>query len=202
MIGMLGGTFDPIHFGHLRIALEVLECYGLEQMRFIPSADPPHRDPPAVAAAQRFEMVREAVAGEGRFIADDRELRRQGKSYTLHTLRSLRDEMGDAPILMLLGSDAFAGVPSWHQPEAVFELAHVIVMARPGEPLPELYSRRWTRDPATLAEQPAGRILPHRVSQLEISASEIRRLIAAGRSPRYLLPESVLALIWRNGYYR
>ncbi len=200
-IGVFGGTFDPIHFGHLRIALEVLESHGLSEMRFIPSADPPHRGRPRISARQRLEMVEMAVASEPRFVVDDRELRRQGKSYTLHTLLSLREELGSAPIVMLLGSDAFRDMPGWHEPNAVLDLAHVIVMQRPDQPAPPLYRQRWTDDPGQLTRQPGGNILFHRVSQLAISASEIRRLIAQGRSPRYLIPDGLVEWIRARGYY-
>jgi len=202
MIGILGGTFDPIHFGHLRTGLEVCEALGLEQLRLIPLRDPPHRDQPLSSAAQRLAMVRAAVATEARFLVDDRELRREGKSYTLYTLQSLRRELGERPLCLLLGGDAFAGFPSWHRPEQILEQCHLVVMRRPGEAPPDLYPQRVTATPARLRDAPGGLILFQEVTQLAISATAIRERVRAGRSPRYLLPDSVLEIIERDSLYR
>jgi nicotinate-nucleotide adenylyltransferase len=202
MIGILGGTFDPIHFGHLRTALEVCEALGLGQLRLIPLRDPPHRAPPQTSPAQRLAMLRAAVAGEPRFLVDDRELQRHGKSYTLYTLQSLREEYPQRPICLLLGGDAFGGFPAWHRPEAILELCHLVVMGRPGEAPPDLYPQRVVTAPAELRQTPGGRILFQPVTQLAISATAIRALVRAGRSPRFLLPEGVLAIIHREGLYR
>ena len=202
MIGILGGAFDPIHIGHLRTALEVKEQLGLTELRLIPTHDPPHRPPLAAPGAIRLEMVRAAIAGQPGFVADDRELRRTGKSYTLLTLRELREELGDPPLCLLLGADAFRGFPTWHQPEEVLDACHLIVMQRPGDPAPPLYTERHATDPAALASARGGKILFMPVTQLAISATQIRGLARDGRDLRYLVPEAVLAVIRREGLYR
>jgi len=202
MIGILGGTFDPIHYGHLRTALDVQQALGLESIRLIPLNDPPHREHPATPARQRLAMVRAAVADNPLFRVDDRELRRAGKSYTLDTLRSLRRELGEISLCLLMGSDAFRGFPDWHQPELILELAHLVVMRRPGEESPHHYPDRVTTDPASLRITPGGRILFQPVTQLGISATGIRSLLHQGREPRYLLPDAVLHLIRREKLYR
>ncbi len=202
MIGILGGTFDPIHLGHLRTGLDVVEALGLERLLLIPLRDPPHRDLPATPPELRLEMVRAATAGEPRFQVDDRELRRAGKSYTLLTLLSLREELGDIPICLLLGTDAFSIFPTWHQPERVLEECHLIVMERPGEPHPPHHPERVSRDPAELRHAKGGKIIFQPVTQLAISATAIRERRRAGRSARWLVPEGVLEVIEREGLYR
>ncbi len=132
MIGILGGTFDPIHFGHLRTALDVMQAVGLEQVRFIPLHRAVHRGQPETAVSLRLQMVQAAIAGQPGFVADDRELRRAGDSYTIDTLTSLRRDYPQSPLCLLLGMDAFNGFADWRQPEAILRLAHLIVMHRPG----------------------------------------------------------------------
>lgn len=208
MIGLLGGTFDPIHYGHLRSALEVQMALGLSELRLIPLNQPPHRPPPVLDAAARLELLRLAVAGQPGFQVDDRELLRPGRSYTLDTLKSLRTEIGDRePIGVLLGLDAFQGFPDWHRPQEILELAHLIVMRRPaavmgGDPRIEpLLSRHGTDNPESLHAAAAGLILPVEVSQLDISSTRIRAMLRQGLSPRFLLPDQVLEVILRRGYY-
>jgi nicotinate-nucleotide adenylyltransferase len=203
MIGIFGGTFDPIHFGHLRTALDVQQALELEEVRFIPLRDPPHRDPPKTRPELRLEMLNAAIADQPGFRVDDRELMRADKSYTVRTLRSLRTELGNEPALCLIvGSDAFRGFPDWYRPEEILQLAHIVVMQRPGDPPPDLYPERLAADPQLLSAAPAGRIWPQPVTQLQISATRIRELLRQGRSPRYLLPEAVLDIIRREGLYR
>jgi len=201
MIGILGGTFDPIHYGHLRTALDVAQALGLEQIRLIPLRDPPHRERPATPSRLRLAMAQAAVANDPLFQVDDRELRREGKSYTLDTMHSLRRELGEQPLCLLMGGDAFRGFPDWHQPEQILELAHLVVMQRPGEQHPPLYPERHTDDPARLRESTGGRILFQPVTQLTISATRIRALVHSGMSPRYLLPEAVLRIIEQEALY-
>ena len=202
MIGILGGTFDPIHYGHLRTALDVQQQLGLEQVRLIPLRDPPHRSTPLLGAEQRLALLQAAVADAPEFAVDTRELEREGKSYTLDTLQSLKSEQPTRTLCLLLGSDAFRQFPEWHRPQVILELAHLVVMQRPGEAEPRHYPERITHDVAPLGARPAGLILPLPVTQLDISASAIRKMLRSGRSPRYLLPEPVLRLIQQQGFYR
>jgi len=208
MIGILGGTFDPIHFGHLRPALELQESLDLDEVLFIPSAVPPHRDTPNLDADTRLELLRLAVAGQAGFRVDDRELRRSGRSYMVDTLRSLRDERGEArPLCLLLGMDAFLGLPQWDRWQQLLDLAHVVVAHRPGWNVPSvgelgsLMRERGIRDRRALAERPAGWIYLQGVTSLDISATRIRSLLAAGRSVRYLVPDTVWERIQRDGLY-
>jgi nicotinate-nucleotide adenylyltransferase len=209
MIGVLGGTFDPIHFGHLRPALEVLQTLGLSEVRFVPLNVAVHRDQPLASPEQRLTMLRAALVGQSAFVADDRELRRTGGSYSYDTLSSLRGELGKSvPICLLLGVDAFREFLTWHRPDGILELAHLVVMKRPGAEglvAPVLGRRmesRLTAEVPDLWAAPGGRVLFQDVTQLDISATEIRRLIARGMSPRYLLPDAVLDIIRREGMYR
>lgn len=208
MIGILGGSFDPIHFGHLRVAVEVLQGLELSQVRLVPSGQPPHRETPAASAEQRLAFVRTAVHGVAGLEVDDRELGREGPSYTVATLASLRAELGETPLCLIMGLDAFLGLPSWHQWQRLTDLAHIIVAHRPGwrhefsGPLQDLVAERCTDSLDRLRAEPAGRILMYPVTQLEISSTRIRSLVAAGRSPRFLLPDAVLELIESLNLYR
>jgi nicotinate-nucleotide adenylyltransferase len=203
MIGILGGTFDPIHYGHLRPALEVQQALGLEQLRLIPLRHPPHRDAPQCPPQLRLAMVQAAVEGEPGLVVDERELRHDGVSYSVDTLKSLRLEVGNSvPICLLLGSDAFSGFPEWHQPERILELAHLVVMQRPGEHPARHYPQRVVSSAAELGQCPGGGILFQPVTQLEISSTAIREMLRRNISPRYLLPDRVLDLIEQHGLYR
>lgn len=208
MLGMLGGTFDPIHHGHLRTALDVAEAVGLDEIRLVPLRHAVHRGQPQTPAAVRLAMVRAAITGEPRFVADDREIRRDAPSYTLHTLESLRAERGDAvPICVLVGADAFTEFLTWHRPRDILGLAHLVVMQRPCEPSSEdpalraLVAQHGTVDATGLQAAPGGRILFQTVTQLAISATDIRARLRAGRSVRYLVPDAVLELIRRHALY-
>lgn len=209
-IGVLGGTFDPIHYGHLRIAQEVCTGLGLDQVRFMPAAIPPHREAPRASAKQRREMARLAIHGNEKFVLDDRELKREGPSYTIDTLSELRVELGEGrPFCLILGSDAFAALRSWHRWRELFDLSHVLLVQRPGAALdPERLSgplrEEWVKRGAsveTLRDRPAGNIAEHVVTPLDISASAIRQMLREGKSPRYLLPESVLDYIRAENLY-
>ncbi|WP_133510274.1 nicotinate-nucleotide adenylyltransferase [Candidatus Thiosymbion oneisti] len=209
MIGIFGGTFDPIHFGHLRPALDMLQGLPLQEIRFVPLRTAVHRMQPVATAAQRLAMVRAAVEGQPGFVADPCELQRTGSSYSYDTLVSLRAQFGpQLPICLLTGLDAFAELPTWYRWEDIAGMAHLVIMRRPGADAvtdPEL--RRWMEprlatDPAALAQVPGGLILCRDVTQLDISATAIRSQVAQGLSPRFLLPASVLAFIEREGLYR
>ncbi|MGO4699693.1 nicotinate-nucleotide adenylyltransferase [Dyella sp. 2RAB6] len=192
-LALFGGTFDPVHLGHLSVAWEAAELLDAE-VRLLPAHVPPHKPPPLADAEQRVAMLHAALQKQDRLAVDTRELRRSGPSYTYDTLCELRAELGARPLVLLLGVDAFAGLPSWHRWRELFEVAHLGVLSRPGvEPeLPhtlwaEIEARR-TGDVAELHARPAGRVIELAVTPLEISATRIRELLAAGRDPRYLLP--------------
>jgi nicotinate-nucleotide adenylyltransferase len=198
-IAILGGTFDPVHIGHLRVAWEAADVLEAE-VRLMPAQVPPHRPAPAASAEQRVRMLQLALAGQDRLTLDTRELDRNGPSYTFDTLRSLRDEFGaERPLILLLGADAFAGLPTWHRWRELFDLAHIAVLTRPGHvpawsaELVEATAPRRARMAADLRATPAGRLFALAVTPLEISASQVRALLAAGHEPRWLLPDALLA---------
>lgn len=204
MIGVYGGTFNPVHYGHLRTALEVAEIFGLEQLRLIPCRLPPHRELPAVDGETRLAMLQLAIEGIPHFIADRRELDRDGPSFMVDTLQSLRDEYPATGLVLFIGSDAFAGLQQWHQWQRLFDLAHIVVMTRPGYRMPDLaefLQDRLCRQPEALQRQAAGCLLFQSVTALDISATEIRDLIGAGRDPRFLLPDAVIAYIRQRQLY-
>lgn len=207
-VGLLGGTFDPIHFGHLRSAVEVREYLALDELRLIPNATPPHRDSPGATAQQRLEMVCLATASDDQLLVDDCELRRERPSYTVETLEALRAELGaEATLFLIVGWDAFCGLPGWHRWESLLELASLVVLQRPEqdqelpEVLKDLLAARSVGNASALTAT-CGEILCLAQTPLAISATHIRSLILAGRSPRFLLPDSVLGYIETNGLYR
>ena len=201
MIGILGGSFDPIHFGHLRLAVEVQQALRLSDLHLIPTGQPPHRSPPVASAGQRLSMVKAAIKGVPGLRADDRELRRSGPSYTVDTLLSLRAELGVAPLCLIVGMDAFLKLTTWHRWQELLALAHIVAAHRPGwtgEPaddIRQLLTERRVDDPKRLTTSSAGCIFLCPITQLDISSSQIRRLIAEQRSASFLLPESVLKII-------
>jgi len=210
IIGIFGGTFDPVHFGHLRAALEVREALDLDEVRFVPCGIPPHRVSPHASTRQRLTMLRAAIGDEPAFRLDDREVRRAGPSYMVDTLGSLREDLGRAPLCLILGMDAFLGLPSWHRWQALSNLAHIAVMHRPGwqwrseQVPPDLaaqVAQRRVDSPRALGQAPAGAIAFVPVTALDISATRIRSALAQGRSARYLLPEAVWEVIQRQHIY-
>lgn len=206
-IGIFGGTFDPIHYGHLRTAFELWQALRLKEVRFMPTGDPPHRDAPLADAALRLAMVRAAVADQPAFVVDDRETRRAGLSYSVDTLAELRRQYPQRSLCLLLGMDAFLGLPTWHRWRELPDLAHIVVAHRPGwkapttGPLGELMVDRGTGGVRDLHGATAGRIYVHAVTQLEISSTELRDLIVDGGDPRYLVPDSVRAMLRESGCY-
>lgn len=215
-LGLLGGTFDPIHFGHLRLAEEAREALGLGELRLMPAGRPPHRGEPGSTPEDRLAMARLGAAGNPALRVDDAEVRAQQKSYTVLTLERLRAEVGpQRPLVLILGADAFEGLPSWHRWTELFALAHIAVANRPGY---APHGRRWpatlspeldaacrdrhTADAAALRNTPAGRVIPFDMTPLAISASLIRDLVRNGHSVRYLLPDSVLDYIAAHHLYR
>jgi nicotinate-nucleotide adenylyltransferase len=213
-IGIFGGTFDPIHYGHLRLAQEILETAKLGEVRFIPSGTPPHRTRPGADPADRVEMVKLAIAGNPHFTCDDRETKRAGKGYTYDTLSDLRQQIGmQRPLAMLVGADAFLDLATWHRWRELFALAHIVVAYRPGypidtwqarmpEPLAHEYAVRYMQQPLAVHLAPAGGIAAVSMTGLDISATFVRTAVHAGESPRYLLPDAVLDYIETHGLYR
>lgn len=206
-MGVFGGTFDPIHFGHLRTAHELLKALSLSEVRFLPCGLPPHRARPVASAPERLAMVGVALEGQQGFVLDDRELERDGPSYSVDTLESLKQDFPDTALCLIVGMDAFLGLPRWHRWQRIVELAHIVVAHRPGwrvpyrGPLGEILRERRSRQPQELRGVDAGRIYVHPVTQLEISSTEIRDLIRSGNDPRFLLPEKVRERISQSGCY-
>jgi len=210
-IGVMGGTFHPIHTGHLRLAEDMACALDLDRVLFIPAGQPPHRGTPRTAVGHRLEMVRRAIAGNSRFAVDAREMQRTQPSYTVDTLAALRAERGERqPIWLLLAADAFLTLPSWHDWRRLFDLANIAVAARPGthltgpdaitEPLKGAASHRWVADKRQ-ANGPAGSVLLRTALPLDISATAIRGILARHDSARYLLPDAVLDYIHEHQLY-
>lgn len=214
MIAVLGGTFDPIHFGHLRPALEIAEQFELEQVRFIPSANPPHRWKPIANAEHRLNMVKLAIQDTPEFVVDDREYRREGSSYTVDTLQSIVDEQikkeneKSESMLMILGLDAFQSFTQWREWERILTLTHIVVSTRPGYQLQK--TEKWMQgrivDSVSELKQKDGKGNPgciffSEVTPLDISATFIREQLLSGKSSRYLMPDKVANYISDNNLY-
>lgn len=206
-IGILGGTFDPIHYGHLRAAIEVAEHFDMAQIRLIPNAEPPHREPPKLCGQERLKMINLAINQCHDLVVDDRELRREGPSYTIDTLTSLRQQFPNNALYLMVGSDAFNGIHRWHEWQNLLNFAHIVVMQRPGEHITQSTSfSQWLtpllgvqdRDSLLLA----GKIWPLTITQLAISATAIRAMISEGKSPKFLLPQAVLDYIEYKQFYK
>jgi nicotinate-nucleotide adenylyltransferase len=206
-IGLFGGAFDPIHYGHLRTAFELCQALKLTQVRFLPTGNPPHRESPLTTPELRVQMVSAAVAGISAFVVDDRELRRSGMSYSVDTLTELRAEYPQRSLCLMVGMDAFLGLPTWHRWREIFELAHVVVAHRPGwkapmtGPLGEIMVDHGTGSIRDLHTALAGKVYVHAVTQLEIASTDLRQLILSGRDLRYLVPDAVRELILSTGCY-
>ncbi len=206
MIGILGGTFDPVHNGHLRLALEILEEISLREVRIIPARHPPHRAAPAASVEDRVAMLETALANSAGLYLDRRELQRQGPSYMVDTLGSLREEHPETPLGLILGMDAFCTLDTWHKWRQLSELAHIIIADRPGSPLPKgemavFLGNQRVSSPRQLRSRLGGYVFVHHAPHLDISATRIRSLVANRRSPRYLLPVGVLEIINKRGLY-
>lgn len=211
VLGVMGGTFDPIHYGHLRLAEEAHQSLGLERVRIIPAGSPRHRDEPFSSAADRLAMTRLALADLPQFEVDDGEVRSGQPSYTVPTLERLRAELGgERSLVLLMGVDAFLGLASWHRWRELFGLAHIAVATRPGyvlgreqmgEALGAEFGARLCESHESLAEAPAGRICTFAMTPLDISATAIREILTKGGSPRFLLPDAVLGYIRQHHLY-
>ncbi len=194
MIGIFGGTFDPVHIGHLRLATEVAETLGLSRVHLVPAAIPPHRGEPLLDPTTRLDLVARSIADEPRFVLDDREHRRAGPSYSADTLAEFAAEFAGERLVLMMGMDAFNGLPGWHEVERILDLAHIAVATRPGSQA-EGVAAEWLAERRTaasgLADAPVGRIVPVAITRLDISATTLRGFIDQGRSLRYLVPEPV-----------
>ncbi|WP_159445598.1 nicotinate-nucleotide adenylyltransferase [Oceanospirillum multiglobuliferum] len=208
LVAVMGGTFDPVHHGHLRSALELKQLLNLDQLRLLPCHQPTHRGVPRTQAEQRLQMLRLAVADEPSLYIDDREIRLDQPSYSVYSLQSLKAELGDSVTLFwVLGVDSFASFTRWHRWQEILQLANLIILTRPGftlgENTPE--QKLWQANRADCAElekADCGKIYALQLpSQLEISATFIRDQLQQGCSVRYLLPDAVLNYIQQQQLY-
>lgn len=211
LVGILGGTFNPIHYGHLRMAQELADGLGMDEVKFIPSANPPHKDSVTVSADHRAAMVKLAIADNPKFSIDELELKRDGASYTIDTLISLRETLGnDTALCLMMGSDAFVKLNTWHRWQELLNYSHIILVQRPnqGEPqetLPEelqtLLRDHYVEDVSELSKTNAGLINMQAISAHDISATQIRENLKHGVSVRYLLPKEVIGYIQQQQLY-
>lgn len=204
MIGIFGGTFDPVHYGHLRAAHAARQQLALTELYFIPAFQPPHRPPPQASAEHRLAMLVLAVRDFPGLRVDDREIRRAGPSYTVLTLESLRAEVGDTSLCLLIGADQFHSFETWHRWQEIPDLAHLVVLDRPGMQagrVPAWAHGRVCSDFQTLRAAPAGRLAFLSVSPQDISATRIRAALSRGESVQGMLPAAVLAYIATNRIY-
>jgi nicotinate-nucleotide adenylyltransferase len=188
----------------LRAALEVKAFFELTEVRLIPSATPPHRHQPFASAAVRQHMVTLAIQDQASFICDPRELNRQGLSYMVDTLASLRQDFPTQPLLLFIGTDAFNQLNTWYQWQRLFDFAHVVVMTRPSftrQKLDDFFINRYTEDKTELENAHCGKLYFQAITQLDISATAIRKMIAQHQSPKYLLPDAVLDYITQQQLY-
>lgn len=200
MIGLYGGTFDPIHYGHLRTALDVLQLLHLEHIKFIPCAYPAHREKPVASAVMRLQMLRLAISKQANFIVDRRELDRQKPSYMIDTLKLIRAEVGQQALLLIIGADTFKYLSSWHQWQKIFDYAHILVMSRPGsivqiEAEQEFLHAKLTKHLPDLSISSGGYLYFQEVTRLDISATRIRKIFATGAKAQFLLPDQVIDFI-------
>jgi nicotinate-nucleotide adenylyltransferase len=209
-IGLLGGTFNPIHFGHLRMAEELAESLSLNEVRFIPSANPPHKPPLQVSADIRAAMVKLAIAGNPLFHFDDRELTRTGASYTIDTLVSLRQELGnEVSFILMMGSDAFTKFNTWHRWQEIISFCHIALVQRPdsnfkkplSKDLQSFLHNHYTENAAELNETNSGLITMQVTTPLDISSTAIRYALQNKHSVRYLIADNVIEYISTNQLY-
>jgi len=207
MIGILGGTFDPVHFGHLRPALDIQQALGLEEVRLVPCNNPPHRPQPVASREQRVAMLKAAASQHPVFRVDTREFDREGPSYTLDTLKSFREEMGEVGLCLLMGMDAFINLPSWHRWRELIDFCHMVVMTRPGVVVPgqgelaDFTSQHRVPDAALLETRASGMLWFQPVTLLDISATQIRALLGKQQDAGFLLPQGVLDIIHHENLY-
>ncbi len=215
LVGIYGGTFDPVHYGHLRVAEELTEILQLEHLYFLPAGNPRLRDSPVAIGQHRVSMLCEAIRNNAKFLLDEREMRRSGETYSVESLREIRQEYaknGEIAFCFILGSDAFVKLSGWYRWRELFELCHFVVVNRPGyalitdpsclpSELRNICQDRWVSQADALESSSAGLIFVAPTTLLDISSTRIRTLIASGKSTRYLLPDRVLDYIEMNGFY-
>ena len=204
MIGIYGGTFDPIHYGHLRTALEVKERLFLDEVRLVPCSLPAHRESPAVSAEMRVDMLSLAAKDVDGFVVDRRELDRDGASYMVDTLKSFRYEYPESSLVLIIGTDAYQGLMSWFKWQQLFDYAHVVVITRPGykqQITSDFLSSRLTGEKSDLKRTRFGCLFFQTVTQLDISATAIRKALKSGASLQFLLPDDVINYIKLNKLY-
>jgi len=207
MIGIFGGTFDPVHNGHLRVAQALSEALPFDELRLMPCGEPAHRATPRASAEDRIAMMQLAIEGMPSLVIDEREVRRSGLSYMVDTLSSLREEVGDRPLVLIIGWDAFVGLPSWHRWQQLIELAHLLVVQRPGsvtspcDEVEALLQQHRVDDPVELKQRAAGCILLQPVDVLDVSSSEARTRLAAKKDVSDLLPAVVGDYIKKHNLY-
>lgn len=207
--GVFGGTFDPVHIGHLRTALELSEHLHLDKMLLIPCGDPPHRAAPLTPGPQRLEMVELAIAGEPSLMADSREITRAGPSYTIDTLVELRRELGpEEPLYLCIGMDSLGQLNTWRQWRDYLDYAHLVIAARPGWTLPvtgelaQWIDEQHRASALDLTTAPCGMLYTVEMTLLPVAATDLRLALVAGKSIRYLTPDSVVDYIRHHGLYR
>lgn len=208
IIGILGGTFDPIHYGHLRLALDFLQILNLEQVRFIPCKLPVHKEANIATPEQRLALLNLAIESMPQFYIDDREIKRDSASYMIDTVKSLRKDYPDTSLCLLLGSDAFLDLDQWKDWRQLLDYVHIVVGLRAATPfllndiLTQFLSEHQMEDATDLQQKLHGGIYIQNISQLAISASDIRSQIAAHLNVRFLLPDSVYDYILQHQLYR
>lgn len=203
-IGYLGGSFDPIHFGHLRVAVEFAQAFRLSKLALMPCFQSPHRDMPAATAKQRYRMLQLAIQGSSVLQIDGRELLASQKSYTVDSLAAIRQEVGpDRALYFAMGADAFASIERWKDYQRLFELANIVVLHRPGYQL-TINSPRQQAYCAELTGQhyPSGKLYDLAVTSLGISSTQIRQAIQNKQSIQYLVPEQVASYIQQQRLYQ
>jgi len=206
-IGILGGTFDPIHFGHLRMALELRDLLKLKEVRLIPCKQPVHKEKTFATTQQRKSMLELAILNEPNLIVDTREIDRTTPSYMVETLESLKQDFKDTPLCLIMGIDALAKLDSWHSWQDILKLCHIVAIERPDykfdwdSTLAHYIKAFVATEAKKLKTQESGLIYFEKVTLLNISATNIRNLIHQRKDPRYLLPESVLGFIRENNLY-
>ena len=206
-LALFGGTFDPVHYGHLRCADEARQKLGLEYLYLLPAGTPPHRKPPQATIKQRLEMLQLARPEFPRLEIDDRETRRSGPSYMVDTLQELRAEFPQTPLLLLIGQDAANHLHSWFHWQQLFELTHIVILTRPGakaeyrSDLARQIQRRLGTDVQSLCRSEAGGVMYLEVAAIDVSATSIKSIIRLGRSPQSMLPGAVLDYINENQLY-